>query len=106
MAARGSPRRWGTYFSSEGLARSDFGQRAWLRVILTEGRKRQIRETGSLIGLPVVKIIRIRIGTLHLGNQKPGEWRVLSSQEVDALKGIRKVPGVVRECNTWRAIVY
>lgn len=63
-----------------------FGKGAWLRVILREGRKRQIRETGAQIGLPVVKIIRTRIGSLTLGRLKPGEWRYLTSQEVLALK--------------------
>ena len=42
-----------------------FGKGAWLRVVMREGRKRQIRETGSQIGLPVVKIIRVRIGSLR-----------------------------------------
>jgi 23S rRNA pseudouridine2605 synthase len=64
-----------------------FGKGAWLRVILREGRKRQIRETGSLLGLPVVRIIRVRIGTLLLGSLKPREWRRLTPQEVSALKG-------------------
>jgi 23S rRNA pseudouridine2605 synthase len=63
------------------------GKGAWLRVILREGRKRQIRETGSQLGLPVVKIIRIRIGSLQLGGMKPRDWRYLSSNEVDELKG-------------------
>jgi len=58
----------------------------WLRVILREGRKRQIREVGSRIGLPVQRIVRIRIGTLLLGELKPREWRHLSSKEVTALK--------------------
>jgi 23S rRNA pseudouridine2605 synthase len=66
---------------------STSGKGAWLQVILREGRKRQIREVGSLIGLPVVKIIRVRIGSLQLGNLKPREWRHLSSAEVSALKG-------------------
>jgi len=66
---------------------SAFGQGAWLRVILKEGRKRQIREIGSLIGLPVVRIIRIRISTLRLGRLKPGEWRSLTADEVHELKG-------------------
>ena len=63
------------------------GKGAWLRVVLKEGRKRQIRETGSQLGLPVVKIIRVRIGSLQLGNLKPREWRQLSALEVAALKG-------------------
>lgn len=62
------------------------GKGAWLRVILSEGRKRQIREVGSLLGLPVVKIIRIRVGSLYLGNLKPREWRYLDATEINALK--------------------
>jgi 23S rRNA pseudouridine2605 synthase len=63
------------------------GKGAWLRVTMGEGRKRQIRETGSLLGLPVVRIVRVRIGTLFLGNLKPGEWRHLTDGEVAELKG-------------------
>jgi 23S rRNA pseudouridine2605 synthase len=63
------------------------GKGTWLRIVLKEGRKRQIREVGKTIGLPVVKIIRVRIGTLHLGSLKPREWRFLSENEVAALKG-------------------
>jgi 23S rRNA pseudouridine2605 synthase len=66
------------------------GKGAWLRVTMGEGRKHQIRETGSLLGLPVVRIVRIRISTLLLGTLKPGEWRHLTDREVDELKG-RKV---------------
>jgi 23S rRNA pseudouridine2605 synthase len=63
------------------------GKGAWLRVILTEGRKRQIRETCAQIGLPVVRLIRIRVGALTLGTLKPGQWRPLTSVEIAALKG-------------------
>jgi 23S rRNA pseudouridine2605 synthase len=63
-----------------------FGKGAWLNVILREGRKRQIREVCTRLGLPVVRIIRVRIGSLHLGALKPREWRYLSPQEVQALK--------------------
>lgn len=66
---------------------SSYGKGAWLRVILREGRKRQIREVGRRLGLPVVSILRIRIGPLRLGNLKPGEWRFLTEAEVAALKG-------------------
>lgn len=67
---------------------SALGQGAWLKVILREGRKRQIREVGGLIGLPVVRIIRLRIGTLRLGRLKPGEWRPLTRSEIAELKGL------------------
>jgi 23S rRNA pseudouridine2605 synthase len=61
------------------------GKGAWLRVTMGEGRKRQIRETGSILGLPVVRIIRTRIGSLRLGAMKPGEWRYLTADEIRAL---------------------
>jgi 23S rRNA pseudouridine2605 synthase len=66
----------------EGLS----GKGAWLRVVLREGRKRQIREMGRLTGLPVFRIQRIRIGSLLLGDLKPGQWRNLRPDEVRALK--------------------
>jgi 23S rRNA pseudouridine2605 synthase len=67
------------------------GKGAWIRVIMGEGKKRQIREVGKLLGLPVVKIIRLRIGTLKLGSLKPRQWRHLTESEVMELKG-EKVP--------------
>ncbi len=63
------------------------GKGAWLRIILHEGRKRQIREMGKQTGLPVLRIIRTRIGSLLLGDLKPGEWRELRAEEIRALKG-------------------
>jgi 23S rRNA pseudouridine2605 synthase len=65
---------------------SKYGKGAWLNVTLKEGYKRQIREMGKVTGLPVVRIIRVRIGELRLGNLKPKEWRHLSPLEVAALK--------------------
>lgn len=62
------------------------GKGAWVRVIMAEGRKRQIRETCKQLGLPVVRILRTRIGTLELGSLKPRQWRYLTVQEVSALK--------------------
>ncbi len=62
------------------------GKGAWLRMILKEGKKRQIREMCRLTGLPVVRLIRIRIGPLRLAGLKPGEWRYLTPEEVEALK--------------------
>jgi len=62
------------------------GKGAWLRVILREGRKRQIREMGKLTGLPIVSIVRVRIATLLLGSLKSGEWRYLTPDEIADLK--------------------
>jgi 23S rRNA pseudouridine2605 synthase len=65
---------------------SHSGKGSWLRVVMREGRKRQIRDTCHQIGLPVVSIIRIRIGSLRLGNLKSREWRHLTNAEINALK--------------------
>jgi 23S rRNA pseudouridine2605 synthase len=65
---------------------SSYGKGVWLNIVMHEGRKRQIRETGSLLGLPVVKIIRTRIGTIKLGPMKPRQWRRLTDQEVRELR--------------------
>jgi len=62
------------------------GKGAWVRVVMKEGRKRQIRETCKQLGLPVVRILRTRIGTLRLGNLKPRQWRYLTITEVKELK--------------------
>jgi 23S rRNA pseudouridine2605 synthase len=62
------------------------GKGAWLRVTMGEGRKRQIREIGKRIGVPVVKIVRIRIGSLQVGSLKPGQSRPLNKKEIDSLK--------------------
>jgi len=62
------------------------GKGAWVRVVMAEGRKRQIRETCKQLGLPVVRIVRIRIGTLNLGSLKPRQWRYLTVTEIDELK--------------------
>lgn len=62
------------------------GEGAWLRVIMTEGRKRQIRETAAQIGLPIVKLIRVRMGTVTIGNLKSGQFRPLTEKEIQELK--------------------
>jgi 23S rRNA pseudouridine2605 synthase len=62
------------------------GKGAWLRVIMTEGRKRQIRETAGQLGLPVTKLIRVRIGSLRIGSLQSGQYRELTAQEVSQLK--------------------
>ena len=65
---------------------STHGQGAWLRVVMREGRKRQIREMGAQTGLPIVRILRVRIGALHLGSLKAKQWRYLTAAEVVSLK--------------------
>lgn len=58
----------------------------WLRVIMHEGRKRQIRRIAKLLGHPVIQLIRVRVGCVTLGHLKSGEWRKLTDGEVAALE--------------------
>jgi 23S rRNA pseudouridine2605 synthase len=58
----------------------------WLKIIMKEGKKRQIRETGKLLGLSVNRIIRTRIATVEIDTLKAGEWRHLSDREIRSLK--------------------
>jgi 23S rRNA pseudouridine2605 synthase len=72
------------------------GERAptgtWLRIVMHEGRKHQIRDIGMLLGLPVQRLIRVRLGSLRLGNLAPGEWRRLTADEVAQLRAIGQKP--------------
>jgi 23S rRNA pseudouridine2605 synthase len=59
----------------------------WIRVVLHEGRNRQIRRMLESVGLEVVRLVRVRVGSLWLGDLAPGAWRRLSVAEVAALRG-------------------
>lgn len=56
------------------------------RIILTEGKKRQIRRMFQALGLVVTDLVRVRIGSIHLGDLKLGEWRHLTGKEVANLR--------------------
>ncbi|MCJ7714911.1 MAG: hypothetical protein MUO54_00115, partial [Anaerolineales bacterium] len=62
----------------------------WLGVILKEGKNRQIHRMGDATGLPVKRLIRVRISSLVLGDLKSGEWRDLTKTEINGLKGFNK----------------
>ncbi len=68
----------------------------WLRVIMHEGRKRQIREVAGMLGHHVKYLQRVRIGPIRLTNLKVGEWRHLSPSEVKLLQGLIEPPGEKR----------
>jgi len=57
----------------------------WVRLILTEGKKREVRRMLAAVGHPVRRLIRVRFGPLHLGDLEPGQWRFLQEDEVKAL---------------------
>ena len=48
---------------------------AWLELVLREGRNRQARRMTAAVGLPTLRLVRIRVGEVELGTLEPGEWR-------------------------------
>jgi len=70
------------------------GVNAWIRVVLTEGRKRQVRRTAEALGLRVRRLIRVRFGPLRLGDLAPGEWRAVPAT---TFRSLRPAPPADRE---------
>lgn len=66
----------------------------WLKMILYEGRNRQIRRMADAVGHPVRRLIRVRMGPIRLGELAPGQWRHLSQREVEALHNAIEVDDV------------
>ena len=54
---------------------------AWLSLQLTEGKNRQVRRMTAAVGHPTLRLVRVRIGQLALGEMIPGTWRELNGME-------------------------
>jgi 23S rRNA pseudouridine2457 synthase len=54
----------------------------WIKMILTEGKNRQVRKMTARVGFPALRLIRYRIGKIELGNMQPGDINSLSQQTV------------------------
>lgn len=58
-----------------------------LKIVIHEGRNRQVKRMCEAVGHPVLKLTRTAIGKLTLGNLQPGKWRYLSQHEVKLVRG-------------------
>ncbi|MGB9710216.1 MAG: pseudouridine synthase [Thermodesulfovibrio sp.] len=67
---------------------------SWIKITLHEGRKRQIRKMLERVGHPVIRLIRISIDGIKLGELKPGEYRALTKEEIEELK---KKAGLIKK---------
>jgi len=50
---------------------------SWVQLTLIEGKNRQVRHMTAAVGFPTLRLIRVKIGNLALGDLQPGEWRVV-----------------------------
>ena len=53
----------------------------WIALELTEGKNRQVRKMTAAVGHPTLRLIRVRIGKLELGELPLGKWRKVTEQE-------------------------
>ncbi len=61
------------------------GGRGAVRIVMTEGRKQEVRRMLDAVGLPVRRLIRTRVGPVRLGRLQRGEVRELTAEEIQAL---------------------
>ena len=62
------------------------GPTAWIEMRLREGRKRQIRHMTAAVGLFTLRLVRVGIGKIKLGDLEPGQWRTLTKDEIQGLQ--------------------
>ena len=58
---------------------------AWLEIVLDDGRNRQIRRLLAALDIGVLRLVRIAIGSLQLGELPKGQWRELTAEEIAAI---------------------
>jgi len=58
---------------------------AWLEIVLEEGRNRHIRRLLSVADVSVLRLVRVAVGPLSLGELAKGQWRMLTDAEIDSL---------------------
>lgn len=65
----------------------DRGKHTFLEMTITEGRNRQVRRMIDAVGSKVLKLVRVAIGPIRIGDLQIGKWRKLTGAEVRALSG-------------------
>lgn len=58
---------------------------AWLALTISEGRNRQVRRMTATVGHPTLRLVRVAIGPLRLGDLEPGQWREATPAELEPL---------------------
>jgi len=58
------------------------GPTSWASIIVSEGKFRQVRKMTAAVGFPTLRLVRVRIGSVHLNNLQAGEVREVKSFEI------------------------
>ena len=58
---------------------------AWVEITLREGLNRQVRRMTAAVGHPTLRLVRVAIGPIVLGDLQPGQWRDLTSSEIEEI---------------------
>lgn len=66
------------------------GPTSWLEIELREGKKRQVRHMTASVGLFTLRLVRVAMGNITLGDLQLGEWRDLTTEELRYLKDLGK----------------
>ncbi|MBR4109192.1 MAG: rRNA pseudouridine synthase [Oscillospiraceae bacterium] len=68
------------------LSKPEETGKARLEIVICEGRNRQVRKMCALAGMDVIRLIRVREGSVLLGSLPRGKWRYLTDAEIEALR--------------------
>lgn len=67
---------------------------SWVRIVLQEGKKRQIRHMTAAVGFPTLRLVRVSIGNITLEGLVPGAWRELTDREIARLGELAAPPAM------------
>lgn len=67
------------------IKRFEILTKRWVRIVLTEGKNREIRKIFSYFGYDVKQLVRVRIGNLELGDLALGQFRQVTAQEIQTM---------------------
>lgn len=62
---------------------------AWLEITLHQGMNRQVRRMTAAVGHPTLRLVRVSIGPIVLGDLQPGHWRELSTRELEQMAEVK-----------------
>ena len=60
---------------------------SWIKLTIREGRNRQVRRMTAAVGLPTLRLVRVAIGPIVLGDLAPGAWREIDRAEIKGALG-------------------